>query len=75
MSEGFVIPECAVLEHEPAPGFAEPAPAFALVAVAADPARRVEVPSETEILLVGNEIGIGGVHVGLRRVGGLFVER
>ncbi len=53
VGEAFVVPERRVLEHEPAPGLTDAAPAFALVAVAAHPARGVEVAFEAEFLLTG----------------------
>ena len=63
VSETLVIPECGVLEDEPAARLAQAAPAFSLVAVAADPPGRVEISGEAQILFVWDEIGIRCVHV------------
>src|SRR4051794_19662631 len=51
VSEGFIVPECRVLEHEPTARLADPAPPLAFVAVTAYPAWSVEVAIEAEFLL------------------------
>jgi hypothetical protein len=75
MRETLVVPECAVLQHEPAARLADSAPAFALVAVPAHPPWRVEVAVEAELLLVGKQVWVRRVHVFGRWRDVLFVER
>lgn len=41
MSETFIVPEGAVLQDKPPPGFTDSTPPLALVSMAADPARSV----------------------------------
>lgn len=59
----LVVPVGRVLEHQPAAGLADAAPALALVAVAAHPLGRVHVAVEAQLLLVRDHVGVGGVHV------------
>jgi hypothetical protein len=73
VGETFIIPKCTILQHKPSAGFTDPTPAFALVAVATDPARRVKIAIKTEFLLMGYEIRITGVHIFGRRWDLLFM--
>jgi len=63
VGETLIVPEGAVLQNEPPAWFADSTPTFALIAVAADPARCVEVSIESELLLVWDEIWVGRIHV------------
>jgi hypothetical protein len=72
--EGLVVPESAVLEHEPSPGLAQPTPALSLVTVPTNPPRGIQIAAEAEILFVRNKVRIGRVHVGFWRVARLPVQ-
>jgi hypothetical protein len=61
--EALVVPESRVLEHQPPTRLANTTPAFPLVAVSSHPPGRVQVALESELLLMGNEVLVGGVHV------------
>ena len=74
VGETLVVPEGAVLQNEPPAWFADSAPALALVAVAAHPARRVKISVESELLLVWDEVWVGRVHVFRWRRNLLFVK-
>jgi hypothetical protein len=63
VGETLVIPESRVLQHKPAARFADTAPAFALVAMAAHPSGRVQITIESQLLLMGNKILIGRIHI------------
>jgi len=47
MGETLIVPECAVLEYQPASWFANSTPSFPLISVSSDPARCVQVPVES----------------------------
>ena len=63
MREGLVVPESAVLQHEPTSRLAEPAPSFTFVAMPADPSWRVQIAVESKVLLVWHKIWVRRVHV------------
>jgi hypothetical protein len=71
----LVVPESAVLEHEPTSWLAKSAPPFALVAMTPDPSWSIEITLEAQVLLMWHEIRVRGIHVGLWRIGRLFVQR
>jgi hypothetical protein len=75
MGETLIVPESAVLQHQPASRFADSTPAFALIAMTTNPTRRVEVAVEPKLLLVWYKISIGRIHVFRRRWDLLLMER
>ena len=72
--EQLVVPEGRVLENQPTAGLADSAPTFTLVPVATHPPGGVQVAGEAEVLLVGDHVGVVGVHVLFRRRDGVFQE-
>jgi hypothetical protein len=63
VSETLIVPESAVLEDKPTAGLTNSTPTFALVSVAPNPTRRIEVTVKAKLLLVRDEVGITRIHV------------
>lgn len=74
VGERLVVPVGRVLEDQPSSGLADTAPALALVAMSTDPPRGIQVALESQVLLSGHHVGVGGVHVFLGRGFLLLVE-
>jgi hypothetical protein len=75
VGKALVIPEGRVLQHQPATGLADATPALTFVAMATYPFGRVQVAIEPELLLMGNKILVGGVHILWRGRHLLLVKR
>jgi hypothetical protein len=75
MGETFIVPEGAVLQNEPSSGFTNSAPSLALISMAANPTRSVEIPIKAKFLFVRHKIGIAGVHIFRRRLNLFVMER
>jgi len=72
VGETFVIPEGAVLQNQPSSRLANPTPSFALISVTTDPARRIEISIEAELLLVWYEVRVWWIYI-FRRGRNLFL--
>jgi len=75
VGKALVVPKSRVLEHQPPPWLADAAPTLALVAMPANPSRRVQIAIEPQLLLVRHKILVGGVHILWWRRDLLFVQR
>lgn len=75
MCERLVVPEGTVLEHQPPARLAETAPPLTLIAVSTDPSWGIEIAGETNVLRVGHEIRVCGLHVRLWWSRRLFLQR
>jgi hypothetical protein len=75
MGETLIVPEGAILQDKPSSRLADPAPSLALISVAADPTRSVEVTVKPKFLLVGLHIRVAGLHILFRRWDLIFMKR
>lgn len=75
MGKALIVPERGILQDQPAPRFANPTPALALVSMTAYPFRGVKITVKTQFLLMGYHVRVGRVHILWRRWYLFFVQR